>query len=266
MSDTVRLEIEGGLATVTLDRPELHLINRQMINELREASHSLTRNDNVRVVVITGSGEQYFTAGVDVKEMVSFDVATARDFIRNLHLAIKSYHEMDKVTIAAINGSCFGGGCELAMACDIRVASSSAMLGLPEIKVGIPSVIEAALLPLLIGAGRARELILLGDAINAEEAERIGLVNKVVPANKLKAGVKEITGCLLSYSPVALIQQKRILNYWLPSEYETAIAFSMEAFSQCFATGEPREAMTAFLEKRKPHFGTARNKTSTPPR
>lgn len=253
--EQVKLEKEGGIATITLNRPEkLNLINRGMIREIMEAVKKLESDEDIRVVVITGAGDRAFTAGIDVNEMKDLEVSSAREFISQLHYCIKSVRDLDRVVIAAINGFCFGGGFELAMACDLRIATENAQLGLPEIKVGIPSVIEAALLPLLIGTGRANELLFLGDSIGAEEAERIGLVNKVVPADKLTEAVKDTTDKILSYSPIAVKMQKRIINRWLPSDFEAAIDYSIEAFSLCFASTEPKEAMTAFLEKRQPLF------------
>lgn len=253
--EQVKLEKEGGIATITLNRPEkLNLINRGMIREIMEAVKKLESDEDIRVVVITGAGDRAFTAGIDVNEMKDLEVSSAREFISQLHYCIKSVRDLDRVVIAAINGFCFGGGFELAMACDLRIATENAQMGLPEIKVGIPSVIEAALLPLLIGTGRANELLFLGDSIGAEEAERIGLVNKVVPADKLTEAVKDTTDKILSYSPIAVKMQKRIINRWLPSDFEAAIDYSIEAFSLCFASTEPKEAMTAFLEKRQPLF------------
>ncbi len=254
MYETVELTRDGGLATVTLSRPELNLINRTMIGELRDAAEEISHSDEIRVVVISGSGDRAFTGGVDVGEMKDLDSSSAREFITELHDTIRRYREMDRVVIAAINGHCLGGGCELAMACDIRIAVEGARIGLPEIQVGIPSVIEAALMPSLIGMGWAREMILLGDAITADRAEAIGMVSRVVPASELKGAVDEVTGRLLGYSPTALRLQKRIINRWLSPDFEDAVAYSIEAFSQCFATAEPHEAMTAFLEKRAPRF------------
>jgi len=265
--ESIKLEQEGGVATITLNRPELDLINRGMIDEISRAVETLGRDEDIRVVVITGAGERTFTAGIDVNEMKDLDVSSAKEFIKQLHYTIKSIRDLDKVVIAAINGFCFGGGCELAMTCDLRIASENAQIGLPEIKLGIPSVIEAALMPLLIGMGRAKELIFLGDPIRADEAERVGLVNRVVSVNKLKATVKEVAGKILSYSPTAVKMQKRVINQWLPSDLETAIDYSIEAFSQCFATNEPNEAMTAFLNKLQPQFGKEKpmdNRNPTP--
>ena len=256
MLENIKLEKEGGLSTITLNRPEkLNLLNREMINEIGRAVEELGKDEGIRVVVITGAGDRAFTAGIDVNEMKDLNPSSAREFIRQLHYTIKSVRDLDKVVIAAINGFCFGGGCELAMACDLRIASENAEIGLPEIKLGIPSVIEAALMPLLIGMGRARELIFLGDPITADEAERIGLVNKVVPADKLNEAVKEVSDKILSYSPTAVRMQKRIINQWLPSDLEAAIDYSIDAFSRCFATNEPNEAMTAFLRKLQSQSG-----------
>jgi enoyl-CoA hydratase len=251
----IKLEKEGGLATITLNRPELNLFNRGMIDEIGEAATELGKDEDIRVVVITGAGRRAFTAGIDVNEMKDLDVSSAREFIGNFHYTIKSIRDLDKVVIAAINGFCFGGGCELAMACDLRIASENAEIGLPEIKLGIPSVIEAALMPLLIGMGRARELIFLGDSVGADEAERVGLVNRVVPADRLSDAVKEVSDRILGYSPTAVRMQKRIINQWLPSDLEAAIDYSIDAFSRCFATNEPNEAMTAFLKKLQSQSG-----------
>lgn len=251
----ITLDREPGLATITLNRPEqLNLLDGRMILELGEAAKRVAEDQDVRVVILTGAGARVFSAGVDVREMKELEVDSARAFISRLHSAILGYRDMDAVVIAAINGHCLGGACELVMACDIRIASENATLGMPEIKVGIPSVIEAALMPLLIGTGRARELILLGEPVEAHEAERLGMVSRVVPSANLQTAVREMADKLLGYSPAALRWQKRVLNRWLPVDMEATIQYSIEAFSRCFTTGEPREAMTAFLEKRRPHF------------
>ena len=254
MFENIKLEKERELSTITLNRPELNLLNRGMIREIGKAAEELGRDEDIRVVVITGAGERAFTAGIDVNEMKDLSASSAKEFIRQLHYTIKSVRDLDKVVIAAINGFCFGGGFELVMACDLRIASENAQLGLPEIKLGIPSVIEAALMPLLIGMGRAKEMIFLGDPIMADEAERVGLVNKVVPADKLKEAIKDAAEKILSYSPTAVKMQKKVINLWLPSNLDAAIDYSIEAFSRCFATNEPNEAMTAFLSKLQSQF------------
>lgn len=261
MFQNIRLDKEEGMATITLNRPEkLNLLNPVMIDEIGRAAEELSRDETIRVVVITGAGDRAFSAGVDVNTMKDLDPKDAKEFIRKLHYTIKEVLELDKVVIAAINGFCFGGSCELAMACDLRIASENALIGLPEIKVGIPSVIEAALMPSLIGMGKARELMFLGEPIGAYEAEKLGLVNKVVPLAELSGAVKEMADSILSYSPLAVRMQKKVINRWLPTDLEAAIEYSIDAFSQCFTSGDPREAMTAFLEKRQPRFGKETDK------
>jgi len=259
---TILLEKEPNLATITLNQPQqLNLLNNQMITEIKKAVHSLENDDNIRVVIITGAGEQAFSAGVDLKLMRGLDVPKAREFIQGLHNACKSIRELPKLVIAAINGVCFGGSFELALSCDIRIASENAQLGLPEIKVGIPSVIEAALMTRLIGIGKTKEFIFTGDSIDAYEAERLGLVNKVVPLVQLSSAAREMATKILNYSPTAVKVQKDVINKWMTLELEAAIDYSINAFSLCFTTEEPKEAMNAFLEKRKPCF---KKSASTP--
>ncbi len=259
MAQSVLLERNEQVATILLNRPEkLNIINSEMVAGITEAATELARDDDVLVVVVRGAGERAFTAGVDVNEMRRLDAASARGHISRLHQAIRSIRELEKVVIAAVNGYCFGGGFELALACDLRIATEDAKFGLPEIKVGIPSVIEAGLLPLLVNRGRALEMVFLGDNVTADEALKMGLVNRVVPAGRLDEAVKEYTDKLTGYSPTALRMQKRIAQRWVPADLEDAIAFSIDAFSRCFATREPAEAMTAFLEKRLPRFDQSR--------
>jgi len=251
----VKLQREPGLAIITLDGPHrLNLMTRQMIGDLGEAVRELERDASIRAVIVTGADDRAFTAGIDVNEMKDLTPSTARRFITDLHRTMAGLRDLEKVIIAAINGFCFGAGCELAMACDLRIASQNAQLGLPEIKVGIPSVIEAALMPLLIGRGRASELVLLGDPVGAVEAREIGLVNRVVPTGELMLAARRLAEQVLGYGPTAVRMQKRILTRWLPPDLEAAIRESVEAFTQCFETREPAEAMSAFLEKRLPDF------------
>jgi len=252
---TILLEREPGIATITLNQPQrLNLLDNQMIAEIKKALDSLKNDDNVGVVIITGAGEQAFSAGVDLKLMRELDVPRAREFIQGLHNVCKSIRELPKLVIAAINGACFGGSFELALSCDIRIASENAQLGLPEIRVGIPSVIEAALMARLIGIGKTKEFVFTGDIVDAYEAERLGLVNKVVSLAQLSSMAREMATKILDYSPTAVRVQKDVINKWMTLDLEAAIDYSINAFSLCFATEEPKEAMNAFLEKRKPCF------------
>ena len=252
---TILVEKEPGIAAITLNRPQrLNILDDQMITEIIKAVHGLEGDDSIGVVIITGAGERAFSAGVDIKLMREFDVPRAREFIQQVHEMCKSVRQLSKIAIAAINGVCFGASFELALSCDIRIASENAQLGLPEIKVGIPSVIESVLLTRMIGIGKTKELVLTGDSIDAHEAQRLGLVNKVVPLVQLSSAVREMATKILSYSPAAVRVQKDITNKWLTLDLEAAIDYSINALSLCFAIGDPREAMNAFLEKREPSF------------
>ena len=156
--------------------------------------------------------------------------------------------------IAMLNGYCLGAGFELVMACDLRTASTEARLGLPEIKVGVPSVIEAALLPALVGPGRAAEFLLTGEMITADQALEWGLVNRVAPPHELQAVTEALVAPILECAPTAVRLQKELIIRWRNTDQRTAVEYGINALAQAFATGEPREAMQAFLEKRKPRF------------
>ena len=254
MAETVLLvEQKDGVVRVTFNRPPLNLIVPELIQAFRDSVLGLYRNRSVRLAIIAGSGRA-FTAGVDLRIMKDLDVVSAKAFITGLHEAIRAVHEAPFPVIAQLHGYCLGGGFELAMACDMRVASTEVKLGLPEIKVGVPSVIEAALMPGLIGPGRAAESLLTGEMITAAEAERWGLVNRVAAPDRLEAATRELADRILACSPTAVRTQKELINRWRQTDLPKAIQYRINAFAACFATGEPREAMTAFLEKRPPRF------------
>ena len=252
---TILFEKEPGIAIITLNRPQqLNLLNHDMLAEMSQVLRSLKNENSIRVVIITGAGDGIFSAGVDIKIMREFDVSGAREFIQTLHDILKDIRELPQIVIAAINGVCFGGSFEMALSCDIRVAAENAQFGLPETKVGLPSVIEAALLTQFMGIGKTKEFVFTGEAIDVDEAYRLGLVNKIVPSGQLISAAREMAMKILNYSPTALRVQKDIINRWMTLDLEAAIDYSINAFSLCFATGEPREAMSAFLEKREPRF------------
>jgi enoyl-CoA hydratase/carnithine racemase len=184
-----------------------------------------------------------------------FTAARAKAFITRLHEAIHSVHEAPFPTVCMMNGHCLGAGLELAMACDLRTAAADAQMGLPEIKVGIPSVIEAALLPGLIGPGRAAEYLFTGESITARQALEWGLVNRVAPADQLERVTAELVGRILECAPTAVRLQKKLIVRWRNTGQRAAIASGINVLAQAYATDEPQEAMRAFLEKRKPRFG-----------
>jgi len=256
MEPILLVESRDATAWVRLKRPPLNLLVPELIEALRDTFLGLARNPAVRLVILTGAGRA-FSAGVDVKVLRDLDVASAKRFITALHEAIRAVHEAPFPVIAMAHGYCLGGSFELAMACDLRTASTDCRLGLPEIKVGVPSVIEAALMPGLIGPGRAAEYLLTGEMITAGQAFQWGLVNRVAPPGQLEAVTRELAGKILACAPTAVRLQKELLNRWRQTDLPTAIRYGINAFATSYATDEPREAMTAFLEKRPPKFENA---------
>jgi enoyl-CoA hydratase/carnithine racemase len=249
----VRVEMKKGCAWVTLDRPPLNLIVPELISEMRAAFDALSLDPSVRVAVVTGAGRA-FTAGMQVQVLRDLTPVTAKSLITSLHEAIHAVHDAPFPTLAMVNGPCLGAGFELAMACDLRVAAAGAQLGLPEVKVGAPSVIEAALLPALVGPGRAAEMLLTGESVAAEQALEWGLVNRVAPADKLEAVTAELVEKILACAPPAMRLQKELMVRWRNTDLASAVRIGINAFAQNYATGEAREAALAFLEKRPPRF------------
>ncbi|OGL19670.1 MAG: hypothetical protein A3F92_06845 [Candidatus Rokubacteria bacterium RIFCSPLOWO2_12_FULL_71_22] len=250
----VSVRREGGAAWCVLERPPLNLLEPGIIAALQGALEALAGDRAVRLVVLTGSGRA-FTAGMHVGYLRGLDVAGARALITSLHDAIDAVHRAPFPVIAAVNGPCLGAGFELALACDLRVAAAGVPLGLPEVRVGVPSVIQAALLPPLIGPGRAAELLLTGETIPAERALAWGLVNAVVPAAELRGAVETLAGRILACGPEAVRLQKELIVRWRETDLPAAVRYGVDAFAAAYATGEPREGMDAFLEKRAPRFG-----------
>ena len=253
MPSPVRVEMRKGCAWVTLDRPPLNLIVPELIAELRAAVEALARDASVRAAVLTGAGRA-FTAGMQVQVLRDLTPATAKALITSLHEAIHAVHDAPFPTIAMVNGPCLGAGFELAMACDLRVAAAGAPMGLPEVKVGAPSVIEAALLPALVGPGRAAEMLLTGESVAAEQALAWGLVNRVTPADELEAVTGGLVEKILACAPSAIRLQKELMVRWRNTDLASAVRFGINAFAQNYTSGEGREAALAFLEKRPPKF------------
>jgi enoyl-CoA hydratase len=245
--------MRDGCAWVTLDRPPLNLLTPDLIRLLRDAFDDVARDSSVRAAVVTGAGRA-MTGGMQVQVLRDLDPAGAKDLITGLHEAIARVHEAPFPTVCMMNGACLGAGFELAMACDLRVAAESAVMGLPEIRVGVPSVIEAALLPSLIGPGRAAEALFTGENIAAEQALAWGLVNRVVPLAELEAATADLVGRILACAPAAVRLQKELIVRWRATDLHTAIAYGINAFAQNYASDDVREATQAFLDKRPPRF------------
>src|ERR1700675_2349434 len=233
----VRVEKKAGCAWVTLDRPPLNLIVPELIAELRAAFETLARDDGVRAAVVTGAGRA-FTAGMKVQVLRDLTPATARTLITSLHEAIHAVHDAPFPTVAMVNGPCLGAGFELAMACDLRVAAAGAQLGLPEAKVGAPSVIEASLLPALVGPGRAAEMLLTGDSVAADQALAWGLVNRVAPAAELESVTAALVEEILACAPPAISLQKELIVRWRNTDLASAVRIGIDAFAQNYATSE----------------------------
>ena len=241
---------DGGVVRVTLRCPPLNLLTPSLIAALGDTFRDLARDEAARVVVLGAEGRA-FSAGVDVRMLRDLDPVRARGFISSLQATIRAVRALDVPTLARLQGHVLGGALELVLGCDLRLAAQSCRLGMPEIKVGIPSVIEAALLPGLVGWGRATELLLTGEPIDAREAARWGLISRAVPEESLDAEVERWVARLLDLSPTALRLQKALLRRWRDVDLETAITSSMDVFATAYDTDEPRRAMHGFLAQRR---------------
>jgi enoyl-CoA hydratase/carnithine racemase len=240
----------GVVAYLTIDNAaKLNVLGRALMAEFAAEVAALAAREDLRAMVLTGAGSRAFIGGADIGEMAGLDAAGAREFISALHRVCVAIRDLPVPVIARINGYALGGGLEVAAACDVRVAAASAVFGMPEVRVGLPSVIEAALLPGLIGWGRTRELLLLGETIDAETALRWGLVHRVVPAENLDAGVEACLGALLSAGPRALRLQKQLIRRWEDLPVSHAVAAGIDAFAAAYASDEPSRMMRAFLER-----------------
>jgi len=247
------LQRVGAAVWCTLERPPLNLFEPTLIQAVRDAFTELAADRATRVAVIVGSGRA-FTAGMDVRILRDLDTGRARALITSLHDAIAAVHQAQFPVIAAVNGACLGAGFELALACDMRVAAASATFGLPEVRVGVPSVIQAALLPPMIGPGRAAEMLLTGAPVTAAQALDWGLVNRVVPDDRLRSAADELVAAILASGPEAIRLQKELIVRWRQTDLPTAVRYGINAFAAAYATAEPREGMTAYLDKRSPRF------------
>ena len=246
---------ENGIYTLTISRPEaLNALNGELIRELSGMIEQIEGDPGVRVVVITGAGRS-FVAGADIAEMVHLDTAGGLALGRLGAATFRKIEQLPIPVIAAVNGFALGGGCELALACDIRIASAQAKLGQPEVSLGIPPGFSGTVrLTKLVGPGKAKELIFSGKVIDAQEASRIGLVEQVVPAEELMTTVMALATQIASKAPIAVSKAKAAINHAVDAETDQGIAFENKVFSECFSTDDQKEGMQAFLEKRTPAF------------
>ncbi|BCR02977.1 crotonase [Desulfuromonas versatilis] len=250
------LETAGGIATLTLNRPKvLNALDEATLRELGEAVAALESDPEVRVIILTGAGEKAFAAGGDLAAVVDFGPLQARAFARLAQGVLGAIEGCAKPVIAAVNGYAVGGGCELAMACDIRLAGSNARFGQPEVNLGIlAGWAGTQRLPRLVGKGRALELLLTGDLIDAAEALRIGLVNRVTAPQELLAAARELAEKIAAKPQTAVRLTREAVRNGLEMDGARAEHYEAELFALCFASGDQKEGMRAFLEKRKPRF------------
>lgn len=250
------LEKENGIGIITLNRPKaLNALNAATIYEMDGLLDIIAKDDSIKIVIVTGSGEKAFVAGADITEMKSMSAIEGRNWGKLAQSVFNKLENIPQPVIAAVNGFALGGGCELAMACDIRIASEKAKFGQPEVTLGItPGFGGTQRLPRLVGKGRAKELLFTGDMIDANEAYRIGLANKVVAADELLTAAKAMATKIMSRGPVAVQLCKAAVNEGLDMDLDSGIAYEAEVFGLCFATIDQKEGMTAFVEKRKADF------------
>ncbi len=254
--ENILLEIDDRIATITINRPKsLNALNPATMAELGEALESLAARQDVGVVLLTGAGEKAFVAGADIAAMSRFNALQALDFSVHGHRVLELIERLPQPVIGVINGYALGGGCELAMACDMLVAADTAKLGQPEVNLGIiPGYGGTQRLARLVGRNVAKELVLTGEMITAQRAWEIGLVNRVVPAAELMKTARETAAKILAKGPVAVRMAKLAMNRGLDLDLSNANAYEASLFATCFSSEDRTEGMAAFLEKRKASF------------
>ena len=254
--ENLRLEKKNRIAYVTIDRPKvLNALNMATMEELRQAFTELRDDRDVRVVILTGSGEKAFVAGADINELAKNDPVQAKAYTHRGQAVLDLIENLGKPVIACVNGFALGGGCEIAMACTMRLASENAKFGQPEVKLGIiPGYGGTQRLPRLLGKGLAMQMVLTGEMISAQEAHRIGLVNEVVPADRLIARAEEIAGKTIGMAPLAIQYCMEAVNRGMNMTLEEGLFLEATLFGICCATEDKKEGTTAFLEKRAANF------------
>jgi enoyl-CoA hydratase/carnithine racemase len=257
MDDKVVLaEEDAGIVMLTLNRPEvMNSLNFSLLHALRNQIESFRFRSDVRVVIITGCGEKAFCAGADLKERATLKPDQVKEFIFTIRNLFTSIEQLNKAVIAAVNGIALGGGTELALASDIRIASANATMGLTETRLAIiPGAGGTQRLPRLIGKGKAKELIFTGRRIGAQEALEIGLVNKLCEPHELLNECKKMAAMICEAGPIAIEQAKYAINYGMETDMHTGLAIESNAYWVCIPTEDRLEGLAAFREKRKPVY------------
>lgn len=249
-------EKSEGIATITLNRPEaLNAFSKEVVEEIHQALEDIRRDENVRVVVLTGTGEKAFSAGADIKAMIGINPLKARELSLMGEKLCVSLENLEKPVIAALNGYALGGGMEVAMSCDIRIAAENVRMGQTEINIGlIPGWGGTQRLTRLVGRGKAKELVFTGRMIDARTAEQLGIVNMVVAADKFRETVRQFALELAAKAPVALKVAKALIEKGADISLDSALALEREGFGVVASTEDLQEGVKAFTEKRKPTF------------
>ena len=256
MMRTVLIHKENNICTLTINRPkQYNALNRSVLEELNEVIKKIKNDRNCRAMIITGAGDKAFIAGADIKEMINMDVKSAQEFSKYGQDITKDIENMHIPVIAAINGFALGGGCEFAMSCHIRYASTNAIFSQPEVALGLIAGFGGTQrLPRLIGKGRAMELLLSGKQINADEAHSIGLVNKVFETHELLPKAKELALLISKNAPLAIAKTIESINEGYENNFTAGLKKEQSAFSSLFNSLDTEEGLSSFVEKRTPEF------------
>jgi enoyl-CoA hydratase len=254
--ENIIFETKNAIAYVTINRPKvLNALNGSTMQELRTAFTQVKEDRDVRAVILTGAGEKSFVAGADIGELQKNNPIEAKEYTHRGQAVLDLIENLGKPVIACINGFALGGGCELAMACTIRITSENAKLGQPEVKLGIiPGYGGTQRLPRLVGKGIAAQLLLSGEMISAQEAHRIGLVNEVVPADQLISRAETIAQSIIKNAPLAIQYCLEAVNHGMEMTLQEGLYLEATLFAVCCATEDKKEGTTAFLEKRAANF------------
>lgn len=253
---TIKLEVKDNIAYLTVDQPKsLNALSSKVLKELSQAATEIAESNEAKVVIITGAGEKSFVAGANIKEMQSLNAIEGRKFSDIGNSAFEQIANLPQPTIAAVNGFALGGGCELAIACDIRLASENAIFGQPEVGLGItPGFGGTQRLPRLIPTGIAKELIYTARNVKAQEAKEIGLVNHVYTQEELMAEAEKLAQKILGKGQLAIQKAKKAIDVGLDSSLQRGLDMEREVFGILFSTEDQKEGMSAFIEKRQPEF------------
>lgn len=254
--NTLLLEKKNGIGTLTINRPKnLNALNKEVLEELTQVLKAIEKDEDIHVLIVTGAGEKAFVAGADIKEMKDKNAIEGRDFSTLGNAAFSQLENLRQPTIAAVNGFALGGGCELAMSCDIRIGNVNAKFGQPEVGLGItPGFGGTQRLSRLVGLAKAKELIYTAKTINANEAMSIGLLNQLVEAADLTAEAEKMAQAIMKQSPLAVEASKKAINRGYEMDLVHGLEMEAEMFGALFATEDQKEGMTAFTEKRKAAF------------